>query len=151
MSQVKQYTGEKLAIQIGNGADPEVFAHDCLINTERGVSYNSQTSESYLPDCDDLDLPAARSLEVTGLSTTITGSGVMHSSSWKSFFEWWQSGTSKNVKVYENGVSVADGGGSEVASYKLTSLERSGSHKEAVTVSITLESDGPVVRMDHSA
>ena len=145
MAKPKKYTGEKLLVQIGDGGDPEVFAHDCLINTERGVEYQTQTNEEYLPDCNDLDAIPDRTVEVTGKGVVITGAGTMHSSSWDTWFEWWNSGEAKTVKVKEN-IPAADGGGTETGSYKLTALSRTGAHKQNVTVSMTLTSDGAIVR-----
>ena len=150
MAPVKKMTGEKLLIQIGDGGDPETFAHDCLINQERGVEYGTQTQEEYLPDCDNLDAPASRTVEVTGLSVTINGAGIFHTSSWDFFFDWWQSGEAKNVKVKEN-ILAAAGGGTETGSYKLTSLSRTGTHKQNTTVSMTLMSDSPVTRAANPA
>jgi hypothetical protein len=145
MAPPKKYTGDKLLIQIGDGASPETFAHDCLINQERGTQYNTQTNEEYLPDCDDPDAIPMRSLDITGLSATITGAGVMNSSSWDTWFDWWKSGEAKNVKVKEN-ITSAAGGGTESGAYKLTSLQRTGDYKKSVTVQVTLESDGDITR-----
>ena len=150
MAKPKKYTGEKLLVQIGDGGDPEVFAHDCLINTERGVEYQTQTQEEYLPDCDNLDAVPDRTVEVTGKGVVITGAGVIHSSSWDDWFNWWKSGAAKNVKVKEN-VLAADGGGTETGRYKLTSLSRTGAYKQNVTVSVTLTSDGEVTREANAA
>lgn len=150
MAKPKKYTGEKLLVQIGDGADPEVFAHDCLINTERGVEYQTQTQEEYLPDCDNLDAIPDRTVEITGKGVVITGSGVMHSSSWDMWFDWWNSGEAKTVKVKEN-ILAADGGGTETGSYKLTALSRTGAYKQNVTVSLTLTSDGAVTREANAA
>ncbi len=153
MAKPKKYTGEKLLVQIGDGnvsPGPEVFAHDCLINTERGVEYQTQTQEEYLPDCEDLDAIPDRTVEVTGKGVVITGSGIMHSSSWDEWFAWWKSGANKTVRVKEN-IPAADGGGTEEGQYKLTALSRTGAYKQNVTVSLTLTSDGEVTRAPNAA
>lgn len=150
MAPPKKYTGDKLLIQIGDGASPEQFAHDCLINQERGTQYGTQTNEEYLPDCDDPDAIPSRSIDITGNSMTITGAGTMNSTSWQTWFDWWQSGDAKNVMVKEN-IPAAAGGGTESGAFKLTSLQRTGSYKQSVTVQVTLESDGPIVRAPNEA
>ena len=46
MTAVPRVSGSKLLVQIGDGATPtEAFAHDCLINTQRGIQFSSETNE----------------------------------------------------------------------------------------------------------
>jgi hypothetical protein len=43
MTAITTLRGTQLYIKVGNGADPEVFAHPCLINTKRGIKFTSSS------------------------------------------------------------------------------------------------------------
>lgn len=155
MAPVKAMNGTSLLVQIGDGnvsPGPEVFAHDCLINTERGIQFGSETNRQVIPDCDgDPDTPAWSVVNKDGLSATITGSGMLHTASVKDWDAWFNSDDGKNVRVLLNGVSLANGGGHWAGSFKLTGWEVTGTRNEKATVSVTLESDGLVVWVDAEA
>jgi len=147
MTAVKAMNGTKLLIQIGDGASPETFAHDCLINTERGIVFASDENRQIIPDCDNPDDPAWSSLNKDGLTATINGSGMLHTASVEDFFDWFNSDTAKNVRVVIN-VAGADGGGYWSGAFKLTNFETTGTRNEKATCSVTLGSDGAIVWTD---
>lgn len=151
MATVKAMNGTSLLVQIGNGATPEVFAHDCLINTERGIQFHSETNRQVIPDCDTPDAPAWSVVNKDSFSATITGSGMLNTPSIKEWADWFASDDAKNVRVLLNGVTLANGGGHWAGSYKLTGWEVTGTRNEKATVSVTLESDGVVTWVDASA
>lgn len=142
MAQVDVINGEQLLIQIGNGATPEVFAHDCLINTDRGITFSSTTTTDIVPDCADPSAPAWQQVEKDGLSAQITGSGMLHVSSIQAFYTWFTSEDPKNVKVVVN----KTGGSTWTGSFHLTEFAIQGTRKQKATVSLTLVSNGPVTR-----
>lgn len=150
MAPPKTLNGRQLLVQIGDGASPETFAHDCLINTERGIQFASETNRETIPDCDDPDAPGWSVMNKGGLSATITGAGRLHTPSVKEWFEWYDSDDAKNVRVLLNGVSLADGGGHWAGTFKLTAFEVTGPEIGRTAVSVTLESDGPVTWVDAS-
>ena len=151
MAPPKTMSGRQLLVQISDGADPEVFAHDCLINTERGIAFASETNREMIPDCDDPDAPGWSEVTVSGQSATITGAGRLHTASVSEWFDWFTSGAAKNVRVLLNGVSLANGGGHWAGAFKLTSWEVTGPETGRAAVSVTLESDGVVTWVDASA
>lgn len=151
MAPVKYLNGTQLLVQIGDGASPEVFTADCLINTDRGISFESETNRQVIPDCTNPDDPAWSVMDKDGLSATITGSGMLHTSSVAEWFEWFNGNTGKNVRVLFNGVSLANGGGHWAGSFKLTGFEVTGARNEKSQVSVTLESDGVVTWVPASA
>lgn len=144
MAPVKHLNGKQLLVQIGDGESPEEFAHDCLINTERGISFTSETNRQVIPDCENPDDPAWSVMNKDGLSATITGTGMLHTASVADWDTWFNSDEGKNCRVLLNGVALADGGGHWAGSFKLASWEISGTRNEKATVSVTLESDGAV-------
>jgi hypothetical protein len=143
--------GEQLLVQISDGASPEVFAADCLINTDRGIQFSSDTTEDVIPYCDAPDTPGWKTLTVDGLQATINGSGKLHTTSVPDWFAWYTSGESKNCRVLLNGVALAKGGGYWVGAFKLTSFQVTGQRKQKAESSVTLVSDGPVVWTDAAA
>jgi hypothetical protein len=136
--------GKQLLVQIGDGADPEVFTADCLINTDRGLRLTSDTTSETISYCDEPDSPAWTEIDKNGLTATITGSGKLHTTSVEDWFDWFTGNDAKNCRVLLNGVSAGKGGGHWQGAFKLTEWEITGPEREKVTSSVTLVSHGPV-------
>lgn len=149
MAPVKAMNGTQLLIQIGDGATPtETFTHDCLINTSRGIQFASETNRQTIPDCLNLDEAAWQSLSKDGLTATITGSGMLHTVSVETWFNWFNSDDAKNVRVLLSGVTGANGGGYWAGAFKLTGFEVTGDRNAKAEVSVTLENDGAITWTD---
>lgn len=144
MAGPKSVRGSQILVQIGDGADPEVFATDCLINAERGIAFSTDTSEQVIPDCDNPDDPAWKEVTKDGLSATITGAGILNTPSIADMFAWLASDDARNCRVLLNGVTLANGGGYWAGAFKLTAFEITGAPKERATSTITLVSHGTV-------
>lgn len=153
MAEQKTMSTLQLLVQIGDGADPEVFAHDCLINTSRGIVFNAETTQETVIDCDALEEPGWQEVAKDGLNAVISGAGRLHTPSTKTWFDWMKSDTAKNVRVKLNNVSLADGGGHFAGAFKLTGYEITGgdNRKEKATVSVTLTSHGEITWVDAAA
>ena len=150
MAAVKTLNGSKLLVQIGDGADPEVFVHDCLINTERSFSVQKSTNSFAVIDCDNPDDAAWVERVADELSAAISGSGMLHTTSLEAWFGYVTAGTSVNVRILLNGVAAIDGGGHFAGAFQVTSLEVTGNRGEKTTVSVALENDGAVTWVDAS-
>jgi hypothetical protein len=148
MSNVKYMAGTALLVQIGNGGSPETFSHDCLINTERGIEFNAETNRETIPDCADQEASAWSVITVDGKSATITGAGMLHTSSVETWFNWYDSGAAKNIRTLLNGVSNANGGGYWEGAYKLTKFGITGDRNQKAACSVTIESDGVITWVD---
>lgn len=144
---VKTIPGEQLLVQIGDGADPEVFAHPCFINADRGIQLSAETTDIIVPDCDDLSLPAFKEILKDGLQLQITGAGVLDTRDFETWFEWMISDDAKNARVRLN-VAQADGGGYISGAFKLTALNLTGTRKNNTTVEVTLMSHGQLAWTD---
>jgi predicted secreted protein len=151
MANVTPMNGTQLLVQISDNGSPDQYAHDCLINTERGIQFSSETNRQVIPSCDSPDEPAWSVLTKDGLSATITGSGMLHTPSVGEWAAWFASDVAKAIRVLLNGVSLANGGGYWAGSFKLTGWEVTGSRNQKAEVSVTLESDGVVTWVDASA
>jgi hypothetical protein len=151
MTAVPRVTGSKLLVKIGDGASPEVFTADCLINTSRGIQFQSDTNEFIMPDCYNPDDPAWKSVTKDGLSATISGAGMLYTASVADWYEWFAGDDAKNIQFTLN-VPLASGGGYWAGAFKLTSFEvTSDGNKEQSTCTVTLVSDGPVTWTDAAA
>jgi hypothetical protein len=151
MTAVPRITGSKLRVKISDGASPEVFTADCLINTSRGIKFTSDTKQTIMPDCDNPDDPAWKSVTKDGLSATITGAGMLYTASVADWFDWFNSDDSKNIQ-FDLYVPLASGGGYWQAPFKLTDFEiTSDGNKEQSTCNVTLVSDGAVDWTDAAA
>lgn len=149
MADVKVMNGEKLLVQIGDGAGPEVFAHDCLINTDRGIQFSSDITQEITPTCDTPEDPAWKVTEKDGLSATVTGAGKLHTSSVETWFTWFKANATKNVRIKVD-VTAGNGGGYWAGAFHLTAMEIAGTRKGKATVSVTLVSSGPLTWTDAS-
>lgn len=150
MTAVPRVTGSKLLVQIGDGAGPETFTHDCLINTQRGIQFSSETNEVIQPDCDNPDDPAWKSVTKDGLSATISGAGTLYSASVETWWNWYKGDIGKNVRFNIN-LAGASGGGYWQGSFKLTQFEvAADGNKDTATATITLISDGEVSWTDNA-
>jgi len=145
--------GAQLLVQIGDGETPtEAFAHDCLINAERGIVFSVDTNEEVVPDCTNPEDPAWKIVTKDGLSGQITGSGKAHTTTLKSvWWDWFTGKDPKNCRVKLNGVTLAKGGGHWAGAFHCTNLELTGDGKALATASVTLMSTGPLTWVPASA
>jgi hypothetical protein len=106
---VQIVAGEQLLIKIGDGGDPEVFAHTCLINAARGVAFKTNLTTTEVADCADQSKPAKVIKKAKSIDFTITGAGKTDAPSVWAFLQWWQSGAPKNIIVDQNLTGAAGG------------------------------------------
>ena len=143
MAAVNYTRGVKLVLKVGNGMSPEAFTAFCTINAERGITFDSQTNDETIPDCDDPEALAFLVREKDGLSVSFTGGGMLHKNDVARMDAWWRSADPKNCQVIldddePDNVITWEG------AFHLTQFELSGNRNEKVSATMTLASDGPV-------
>lgn len=149
MAKVKVIVGSDILVQIGNGGAPEVFAHDCLINTARGINLDSDQQEFAIPDCDAPADPSWRELFIDNLKATITGAGFLQTTSVEVWFNWWKSGLAKNIR-FNNNTTGALGGGYILGAFKLASFAwNATSNREYATSEVSLLNHGALSWVDN--
>ena len=138
---VEVVDGEKILVQIGDGADPEVFAHDCLINTGRSINLTASVSEQSIPNCVDPSQPDKIVRRVDSTDSNISGDGKLHSSS---TLAWMQRvGTTVNVRARQAGVWRIAG------AYIVSEFSVTGTNREYATARVSLvQADAPVIGAD---
>lgn len=141
MATMQQMNGEKLVVQVGDGGSPETFEHKCMINTDRGIQFSSDTSDNLAVDCANPSNPAWVEREKDGLSATINGAGKVHTPNLQFFFDWWKGGDPKTVRVKAD-VGASAGGGYWQGKFHLTEFEITGTRKERSDFTCSLASTG---------
>jgi len=134
-------SGEQILVQIGDGADPEVFAHDCLINTGRSINLTANVTEQSIPNCLDPSQPDKVVRRVDSTDSNIAGDGKLHSSS---TLPWMQRvGKTVNIRARQAGVWRIAG------AYIVSEFSLTGSAREYATANVTLvQADAPVIGLD---
>ncbi len=135
MARITPVLGHQLLIKIGDGADPEVFAHPNLINASRGIEFSADTEAGELVDLADQSAPAATTAYVKSTSFTVSGDGRMSAADTQAWIEWLKSGEAKNVRL-------TDGEWIIPAAVKLTSFKVSADRSAEATNELTLVSHG---------
>ncbi|MGJ8529816.1 phage tail tube protein [Maritalea sp.] len=147
MSDFTPPAGGLILVKIGDGADPEVFSFDCLINSERGINFSSSGNDYTVPDCADLTKPAWRQLIVDAIQASISGGGKLYAPSVKPWFNWLISGATKNIR-YEIVLPGVEGGGYFEMKAKLTAFDVTATTNQPSEGSVTIESHGPIAWVD---
>lgn len=143
MAAVNYTRGVKLVLKVSQGGSPETFVKLCLINAERGVTFNAQTNDATIPDCDSPDDIAFLAREKTSLSVDFTGGGMLDKSNVKTLWDWWSSEDAKNCQIVLDDDTAANVVTFE-GLFHLTQFEMSGNRGEKVNATMTLASDGVV-------
>jgi len=151
MAQAESLRGTKLLIKVSDGEVSPTFAHPCLINTDRGITFTADTNDVLVPDCSDPDLMAWAAREKVSLSATINGAGTLHIPDAQVYSDWVMSADPIAVRVELGGVVLADDGGYWQGNFHCTSFEVNGTRGNRVQCSITLLSDGAVAWHDAAA
>lgn len=126
----------KFLITLGDGADPEVFAHPCGANA-RSVKFTNNLGEEVTLDCDDpLGQPASIERWLESQDTSLSISGRLKRESRDTWRAWSDDAAIKNIRV-ELDNNVTDAGGFwELPAY-LQNFDLSAEGK--ATVSFTAE------------
>lgn len=135
--------GVRLVIKVGDGASPEVFAPLCTINAERGITFNAQTNEDTVPNCDNPEAISWLAREKQSLSVDVTGGGKNHKSDNKKLWDWWKSPDPVNCQVVLDDPTPANVITFEGA-FHLNQFDITGGEGQKVLSTMTLASDGEV-------
>lgn len=135
------YSGNKMLIEVGDGAAPEVFAAPCGLTT-KGINRTANANDSEVPDCDDPDAPVWIEREIQSMSWEVSGSGLLMEDSAATWETWFASGEPRNIKVK---IPRATGGRVYSGAALLTALNVTGNRGEKVAIEVTLSGTGPLV------
>ena len=128
----------KMRILLGNGETPEVFSAPCGLTT-KGIQIQKNLSDVSIPDCDDPDAPYWLARDVTNLSISINGEGVLAAESEAIWINAAYSTEAINAKVeieFSTGIRTFSG------AFHIDNFGINATQGERVSASISLQSDG---------
>lgn len=142
MAQAETVRFSGLRVLLGDGADPESFGMPCGL-TERSFNRSKEMGESNVPDCTDEEGASFIERDVTSKSAAINGSGMLDVTALDTWEDFWNSDTSKNVRVeiWRNSVKRGHWAGK----FHLESLEIGATKGERASVTVALQSDGSFI------
>lgn len=134
--------GTKVRLLQGNGASPEVFTSFCGL-TAKSINFQTNTNETFIPDCDDPEAPQWRELSKSGRYVSLSGSGLLNMASLEAFQSAYDEDETQTYR-FEIAVPALQHGGYWIGQFMLTNFQVTGNDGELTTVEITLESSGEV-------
>jgi predicted secreted protein len=132
----------KFRVLLGNSAVPIVYAAPCGF-TSKSLALNKSLSEVAIPDCDDPDAPINLGRDVENISASVSGEGVLAASAVITWLAAYDKTDSVPVKVeieFSTGVVTWTG------KMHIESLELGAEIGGRVTISVSMQSDGQLVR-----
>lgn len=142
MAKPKIVKGTKVRLLQGDGATPEVFTKFCGL-TAKSINFQSNTNETFVPDCDDPDAPAWRELAKSSRYVSLSGSGLLDMTALEAYQAAYDNDEADNYR-FEIAVPALDNGGYWKGAFMLTNFQVTGNDGEHAQVEITLESSGAV-------
>lgn len=76
--------------------------------TDATISYDTQTDEDEIPDCDDESLPHTVVRSVRSVGLTVTGEGKWSQESHEVLVQWWLTGELKRFRVGYTNATTGD-------------------------------------------
>lgn len=134
----------KFRVLLGAGTSPIVYTAPCGF-TSKSLSLGKSLSEVSLPDCDDPDKPIVIGRDVESITASVSGEGVLAAAAVITWLEAYESTESVPVKIeieFSSGVVTWTG------LMHLESIELGAEQGGRVTISVSLQSDGELVRTD---
>lgn len=128
-------------VLLGDGGSPESFTAPCGF-TERSFSLNRELSETNTPDCADEDAPSWLERDVTSMSASVNGTGVLEATAlpiWLAILDTTVSFNAR-VELWREGVKIGHWEGA----FALESFETGVTKGERVNVTVAMQSDGVI-------
>lgn len=143
MAEENAVRGTKLLIEVETDT-PGTYEHPCVINTDRSINFQADTTDQPTFDCDAPEAISWKQREKTELSADISGAGRLYTADLSLYDAWVRSPDAKNVRVTID-EDAEHGGGHWIGAYHLTQFQVSaGGRGTTVEVSITMQSTGEV-------
>lgn len=143
MAKPKTVKGTKVRLLQGDGATPEVFTSYCGL-TAKSINFQTNTNETFVPDCDDPEAPQWRELSKSGRYVSLSGSGLLNMDSLASFQSAYDEDSTATYR-FEIAVPALEHGGHWEGQFMLTNMQITGNDGELTNVELTLESSGEVL------
>lgn len=142
MAQATTIKGGKIRIMLSDGAEPAVYTAPCGL-TQRGLTLSKNLNDVTIPDCLDPDKVDWIGRDAASLSMSISGEGVLASESIVAWLDAGESIDSVGVKVEIEFPATTY---TYTGNMQIESLEVGANNGERATISISMQSDGEMVR-----
>lgn len=142
MADATTIKGGKVKVLLGAGSAPIVYSAPCGF-TQRSVSINKALEEVPIPDCEDPDAMNWLGRDATSLSMTVGGEGLLAEESVDVWLDAAESESSVPVKVIWEfpAKTITWTGNMHVESFEVGAED-----KKRVTATVSMQSDGKMVR-----
>lgn len=134
--------GGNLRVMLGAGTSPIVYTAPCGF-TSRSLTLTKGLEEILIPDCDDPDAVSWQGRDATSLSMAVSGEGLMAQESVETWLDAWESVDSVPVRIEMQFPTKTI---AWVGLMHIESIEAGGENGRRVTKSISMQSDGEMVR-----
>lgn len=134
----------KFSVLLGSGSGPIVYAAPCGF-TSKSLVLSKSLSEVSLPDCEDPDKPITLGRDVESISQSISGEGVLAASAVETWLNAYESTDSVPVKIE---IEFTTGTVTWTGNFHVESLELGAEQGGRVTLNVSMQSDGELVRTD---
>ncbi|PDS67964.1 phage tail tube protein [Rhizobium phaseoli] len=134
----------KFRVLIGSGSGPIVYAAPCGF-TSKSLSLTKSLSEVSLPDCDEPDAPIVLGRDVESISASVSGDGVLAAAAVTTWLDAYESTESIPVKIE---IEFSSGTVTWTGNMHVESLELGAEQGGRVTLNVSMQSDGALVRTD---
>lgn len=130
-------------VLLGSGSSPIIYAAPCGF-TQRSMTMNKNLEEINIPDCDDPDKVDWIGRDVTSLSISITGEGVLAAESAEDWFDAFESVNSVPVRIEIEFPSATH---TWTGLMHIESIETGAANGQRATLNVSLQSDGEMTRV----
>jgi len=113
--------------------------------TSKSLSLTKSLSEVALPDCEDPDKPIVLGRDVESISASVSGEGVLAASAVETWLDGYESTESVAIKIE---IEFSTGTVTWTDKMHVESLEISAEQGGRVTLNVSMQSDGELVRTD---
>jgi len=131
---------------LGDDSSPQVFSAPCGLS-QRSITLSKGLNEVQIPDCDNPDEVTWTGRDASSLSISISGEGVLASESNETWVEAWEDVESVDVRVE---VEVPVTTYIWTGKMHVEKLEVDANNGERATISVSMQSDGEMVRTSES-
>jgi hypothetical protein len=142
MAQPVTIKGGKVKVLLGSGS-PVTFAAPCGF-TSKSITLTKGLEEVNIPDCADPDAVPWLGRDASSLSMSVSGEGVLASESVETWLDAWENVESVPVQIEWEfpAKTITWEGNMHVESFETTAP-----NGQRVTVSVSMQSDGPMTRV----
>lgn len=130
-------------VLLGSGSAPIVYAAPCGF-TQRSLTMTKNLEEINIPDCDDPDKIDWVGRDVTSLSMSISGEGVLAAESAGDWFDAFESVDAVAVRIE---IEFPTATHTWTGLMHIESIETGASNGQRATLNVSMQSDGEMTRV----